>query len=174
MSFSNMSSVSSNSRSRNTFSAACGYSIITVSRWLCVIPRMISPGPPICGVNIRLRCPEMSMPSSLTACTAYRLGGWPSMAPNPADNTRKSASALDGVPENSLGHRAAANIASAYKKNGLHQLLNRKNLWLGSGIVNGEIRERSAARPPDLSTNPVRGPEQGHEPSAFQARHCDR
>src|SRR5690242_10498085 len=39
---------------------------------------------------MRLRCAEMSTPSSCNACTAYPLGGWPSIAPTPAENARKS------------------------------------------------------------------------------------
>ena len=40
MSFSNGSSVSSNSRSKKVFSSAGGYNSAIVSTWLCVMPKM--------------------------------------------------------------------------------------------------------------------------------------
>ena len=58
------------------------------------------------------------------------------------------------MAENSFSHWAAANIPSAYKKNGLHQLLNPKNLWLGGEIVNGEIRSRCDRECSQTNINP--------------------
>src|SRR5213083_63143 len=43
------------------------------------------------------------------------------------------------MPENSLGHGAAANVARANEKDRLHLCVNLMNLSRGSGIVNGEI-----------------------------------
>src|SRR5207248_7651562 len=47
--------------------------------------------------------------------------------------------ALKRMPENSLGHGAAANVARANEKDRLHLCVNLMNLSRGSGIVNGEI-----------------------------------
>src|SRR5207248_8196228 len=47
--------------------------------------------------------------------------------------------ALKRVPENSLGHGAAANVARANEKDRLHLCVNLMNLSRGGGIVNGEI-----------------------------------
>jgi len=69
------------------------------------------------GVNMRLALPEISMPSSRTACTAYGLGGWPSHRPEPGRNPRENLRFRGRRGGKfSFRHRAAADIAVQTKR----------------------------------------------------------
>ena len=54
------------------------------------MPRIKSADRTSSPVSIRLRCTEISTPSSRIARTEWNVGGWPSIAPMPAETTRNS------------------------------------------------------------------------------------
>ena len=87
---------------------------------------------------MRLRWLEISIPSSFNARTACALGGWPSIAPTPAETAPGNrAVALHGMAEEAFRHGAAANISSANEKDGLHASNNAVNFGPSPEIVNG-------------------------------------
>ena len=87
------------------------------------------------------------MPSSRMAWTECGVGGWPFIAPSPADSTRNSPRPFVARRKSAFGHRAAADVAGADKQNGFHSARQFKV----SGerrIVNAEIKAGIHARWP--------------------------
>ena len=110
----------SNSRTRNALSAASGKNICSASRCPRVMAKMRSARSTSSSVSGWLRWRERSMPSSASASTANSLAGWPFEAWMPAEATRTSGATIEQVPEQPLGHGAAATVAGADEEDVFH------------------------------------------------------